>query len=876
LTWIKSAREKLATAELELLSSTSDATSELWTEEGIVRQPGKAQFLEIVAYRKKPIQRTPNSDSDSKEDKSESEVPGEVHIGNLEHAYLKRVLRLADDSRPKIFTNLFGRFRFKPRKHAQVLDQSKHCKQFTRNVGEEDTREIMESDARKLAVALSRQEEDGTKRAWELMEKLANQPPNLTLNVHNAISTSRELWAFASVGVVLQFVIALIPALMTYHWRTAKGTKAVQDYAYPTFLTGTCLLVVGIALCSYIIEATTVEHVFVPTDGYDVKNIFRLQLEQNMGDQPYKSYVLVNHPGDRNVRTSRYNPEGMDEHSLHPRTETQKPTVIVAVALCFTGFICQFVGLRALHWSATALQLGITLLMTFIRAWIRRGISNQPKILQISDTNLNWIALALGTACRSVWPTQWEHLPKPNYMRFQPCGLIQDLSAIPIKELITFDDPRIKLREMLQSFSPKIDEDLFPILKNLNRTIDDFRRYCLNLRHDDIIWEHVLEIHDNGGNVPSHARLKVCLSYFGTFDLPVIHAILALWRYQNRTPLPLEGICVAKVVSEDDWMAKRDFLKVRTGVKGRCILMSGDGRILSRSGNETWVENSFPNLKCHGLSIENLQEFSGPSEARGSRRYGYLVVTWRSQVYSDHMELLAGFMDAYWLTRELEYDIDTNTWYTNVQNVRRVVEVDVLIGILMRNEMVATEKDAKILVYASLARCTIWKQFPGPDGYHTASDQQPGSSRPKVATTYVNTQQQDRPASSASGTAPAKESPQTDTATTEKSESHFLSATSTPTAIVMGDAPIEGSSNMGTMTAEASVTRPNSTLNTSVPRAHEVLHADTDKGKRAAASSTLELQSTSTARPPVTTGVTIRETGESPRTGARRAEATED
>lgn len=42
------------------------------------------------------------------------------------------------------------------------------------------------------------------------------------------------------------------------------------------------------------------------------------------------------------------------------------------------GYIIQFVGLRALHWSATIAQLGITLIMTAIRAWVRRGLASDP------------------------------------------------------------------------------------------------------------------------------------------------------------------------------------------------------------------------------------------------------------------------------------------------------------------------------------------------------------------------------------------------------------------------------------------------------------------------------------------------------------------
>jgi cadmium resistance protein CadD (predicted permease) len=60
------------------------------------------------------------------------------------------------------------------------------------------------------------------------------------------------------------------------------------------------------------------------------------------------------------------------------------------------GFIVQFVGLRALHWSATIIQLGVTLLMTAVRAWVRRGLASDPSVIQILDGHEKaWFALRL-------------------------------------------------------------------------------------------------------------------------------------------------------------------------------------------------------------------------------------------------------------------------------------------------------------------------------------------------------------------------------------------------------------------------------------------------------------------------------------------------
>jgi hypothetical protein len=358
----------MAMEELELLSSTSDATSELWTEEGIVRQPGHSGILELVAYGSK------NSRLKLEPDGVELvESNNEIHIGDLGDACNRNVLRATDKGRSKI--------------RKRISD----------------------------TLGLSRPIQIGT-------EQLAKQPPNLILNVHGALPRSRDLRAFAAIGALIQLVAITIPAFMTYHWRTPKATGPVDGYAYPTFLAGSCFVIAGIALCSYIIEATTVEQVFEPTGTHEVKTIFRLQLECTMGDQPFQTYVIVNERKHNSIRTSRYDPSRIrdnDQHELaqpgdrtvvgnasahgnedtvdedamkgatadHARwwhvlslarhtgkttTETaqaantantaktvktssvlslkaQKAMVVIAVAFTFIGYISQFFGLRGLH-----------------------------------------------------------------------------------------------------------------------------------------------------------------------------------------------------------------------------------------------------------------------------------------------------------------------------------------------------------------------------------------------------------------------------------------------------------------------------------------------------------------------------------------------
>jgi hypothetical protein len=553
----------MAMAELELLSSTSDATSELWTEEGIVRQPGHSGILELVAYKSKTLQ--PNTKPDGVE---LVETNDEIHLGDLGDVCSRDVLKAADKGRSKL--------------RKRISDKL------------------------------------GLSRPIQLRaEQLAKQPPNLILNVHGALPRSRDLQAFAVIGALIQLVAITIPAFITYHWRALKATRTVDGYAYPTFLAGSCFLIAGIALCSYIIEATTVEQVFEPTGNHEVKTIFRLQLERTMGDQPFQTYAIVNEREDNSIRTSRYDPsqtrdddqleltqtdertligntstcaneETIDEdaqkgatarcpHGWHvlnlakrtgkttaqaakaantaktPKTSSklslkaQKAMVVIAVAFTFIGYISQFFGLRGLHWSATFLQLGVTLIMTGIRAWGRRTISRKPITYHLPVSDLNWIALSVGTACRGEWPPAGKPWPTKIAPTFQLCNSMLKTQSVPITELITIEDSRIELRRRLQSLSGTSDGDLLLLAKALISTMDGSISLLdpFNNRRRTITWLHLVESSDpesvpaqrdgnsqTGATTPTNVEQQPPLPP----DLPIPMASTAIQVEQTSTP----------------------------------------------------------------------------------------------------------------------------------------------------------------------------------------------------------------------------------------------------------------------------------------------------------------------------------------------------
>ena len=107
------------------------------------------------------------------------------------------------------------------------------------------------------------------------------------------------------------------------------------------------------------------------------------------------------------------------------------------LTLCSTvvglvGYICQFIGLRAMHWSVALMQLAATLTMTCARAFIRRGLANQP-LCQPLPMGTN----AAGLAYLFSEITEWElvtgtSIPsEPTHATFADIGGIHPQVNMP-------------------------------------------------------------------------------------------------------------------------------------------------------------------------------------------------------------------------------------------------------------------------------------------------------------------------------------------------------------------------------------------------------------------------------------------------------------
>ena len=256
--------------------------------------------------------------------------------------------------------------------------------------------------------------------------------PNMSLNSHHPVWRG-ELHAVALFATVLQLGVLTYSGFATYYptLQFPKDDRPVADYAFPCTAAGTLVLVAGMLVCAHVVESSTTEERYQASEGRQVQLVW-LQQTKTVSDQVFGSYAVF--PDDcRTIITSsrRAGPDGQPLasagratrafHSImrtvalavspnHDGTDEHVPASVLAVktvlgtmvSLC--GFIVQFIGLRGMHWSASVAQLGAVVMMTSVRAWVRRGLAKPPRYRRLpSGFELEWFATTLGDLTNAPW-----------------------------------------------------------------------------------------------------------------------------------------------------------------------------------------------------------------------------------------------------------------------------------------------------------------------------------------------------------------------------------------------------------------------------------------------------------------------------------------
>lgn len=177
--------------------------------------------------------------------------------------------------------------------------------------------------------------------------------------------------------------------MVAYQWHLLRAGRLVAFYGFPTWLAGTVSLNIGASVCAYVVVGSTREARDPVPEG---SQFFRFQ--RALDEQSLPAYLIRSPPGIRQTK-------------WRSTTLKERPWAIsLGAFLSLGGFVCQNIGTRELHFSAGLLQLAANLILTLIRALLRRHIEAEvdPTPIAIRDSPACKVLIEMGRKlCRSPY-----------------------------------------------------------------------------------------------------------------------------------------------------------------------------------------------------------------------------------------------------------------------------------------------------------------------------------------------------------------------------------------------------------------------------------------------------------------------------------------
>ncbi|RPB13071.1 hypothetical protein P167DRAFT_486901 [Morchella conica CCBAS932] len=205
--------------------------------------------------------------------------------------------------------------------------------------------------------------------------------PNISLNARGETASQNELWSVAILGTIIQSAVIAYWSLITKYepWlatdKFLKGGRPTPQYAFPMTTVGTVAVVMGMLICSHVVDAASVEEKWKAKEDEEGKVRFAwLQKGQIVNDEHFDSYAIFCLNDKQTIMTSRVKKDLKGFQSL----------VLLGTVISISGFVAQFMGPRGMHWSATIAQLVATAVMSTLRAVIRRHLTRNPAAKKIT------------------------------------------------------------------------------------------------------------------------------------------------------------------------------------------------------------------------------------------------------------------------------------------------------------------------------------------------------------------------------------------------------------------------------------------------------------------------------------------------------------
>lgn len=226
------------------------------------------------------------------------------------------------------------------------------------------------------------------------------------------------------------------------------------------------------------------------------------------------------------------------------------------------------------------MQLGVTLIMTGVRSWVRRGLAHSPNAFQINAdlADPDQLALQAGRLCkrtlgdcpnveglswRIITGTSIENIREAPWV-FLPFEFTHDrVDSLP--EIDSDTDPYIVIRSKLGDFisndplvhiAKSLEKALLTTLEIIRRSVSDYTLILAGpLRN--IHWHHLVSVRSSAESTSETYRLRLSCSrgLDGWKVPPNLYCVLSLWYKSlavqftsNQDVDPFEGKNIVRLM----------------------------------------------------------------------------------------------------------------------------------------------------------------------------------------------------------------------------------------------------------------------------------------------------------------------------------------
>lgn len=264
--FIGRARETRATAELELLSSTSREVCEVFNGRGVVRTLGTPKLTQLIIFPGICLHDDSTCGIHTLQSAYESQ-PSMLDKGDfgIKSSWDSEKMPKTDNT--KIAGGTAGTVKKKSTFTSRVSAGQSEPVNHDPEKGEVPVNPIHEGTTDDNIGRVRESSESPPTSVREFPPELKGAAPNLQLNLPMTSPSHRksleELWWAAAVALVIQMAVTIISAVTTFHGPTRKTVGRPQaEYWFWFFIGGTVCLNLSMMLCSWIIEKRTREYVW--------------------------------------------------------------------------------------------------------------------------------------------------------------------------------------------------------------------------------------------------------------------------------------------------------------------------------------------------------------------------------------------------------------------------------------------------------------------------------------------------------------------------------------------------------------------------------------------------------------------------------------